>query len=103
MWPFRKKRSRQAETLAIIDEAIVFAADRWHFFSRSVAVTPDMDLRERIALFARSLEASLHSRHPELAAAPDEVIVLIVAKGVEQAGTAPRHEIERALGILLPP
>ncbi len=103
MWPFRKKRSPQADTTAIIDEAILFAAERWHAFSRSVPVRPGTSLRERVGLFARSLEKSLHARHPQLAAAPDEVIVLIVAKGVEQSGTVPRDEIERELGILLPP
>lgn len=102
MWPFRKKRSPRADATAIIDEAILFAADRWHIFSRSVPVRPDSGLRERIGLFARSLEKSLHARHPQLAAAPDEVIVLIVAKGVEQSGTVSRVEIEQALGILLP-
>ena len=103
MWPFKKKRTRQADTTAIIDEAIHFAAERWHAFSRSVPVRPGSGLRERIGLFARSLEKSLHSRHPELVAAPDEVIVMIVAKGVEQSGTVPRDQIERELGILLPP
>ena len=103
MWPFRKKRSPQADALAIIDEAILFAAERWHFFSRSVPASPALGLGERIGMFARSVEKSLHARHPQLAAAPDEVIVLIVAKGVEQSGTVSRREIERALGILLPP
>ena len=103
MWPFRKKRSPQAETTEVIDAAILFAAQRWHAFSRTVPVRPGADLRERISLFARSLEKSLHSRHPTLAAAPDAVILLIVAKGVADSGTVPRSEIERALGILLPP
>ena len=103
MWPFRKRPARKADALAIIDEAIDFAAERWTFFSRSVAIRPGTGLRERIGLFARSVHASLHARHPALAAAPDEVILLIIAKGVEQSGLVPRGEIERALGILLPP
>lgn len=103
MWPFRKKRSRQAEATAIIDEAILFAAGRWHAFSHSVPVRPGTDLRERIGLFARSLEKSLHSQHPGLSTAPDEVMLLIVAKGIERSGAVSRGEIERALGILLPP
>lgn len=103
MWPFKKKPAKRTDALAIIDEAIGFAAERWHFFSRSVAVAPGTGLRERIGLFARSLEPSLHARHPALAAAPEEVMLLIVAKGVEQSGAVPRGEIERALGILLPP
>lgn len=87
----------------VIDQAIMFAAERWLSFSLSVAISPGAGLRDRIGLFARSLERSLHRRFPSLAAAPDEVIVLIVAKGVEQSGAVPRGDIERALGIVLPP
>ena len=103
MWPFKKKPVRRMHALAIIDDAIEFAAERWQFFSRSVAITSRSVLRERIGLFARSLEPSLHARHPALAAAPDEVMLLIIAKGVERSGAISRVEIERALGILLPP
>lgn len=103
MWPFRKKPSQAGDALAIIDEAIEFAAERWIFFSRSVAVTPAEGLRERIGRFARSLEPSLHARYPALAVASDAVMLLIVAKGVEQSGAISRGEIECALGILLPP
>lgn len=103
MWPFKKKSRTAPDALVIIDEAIGFAAERWIFFSGSVPVSPGVGLRERIGMFARALEPSLHARHPSLAVAPDEVILLIVAKGVEQSGAVPRRDIERALGILLPP
>lgn len=103
MWPFRKKAPAGDNALDVIDEAITFAAARWLSFSLSVAMPPDAGLRDRIGLFARTLERSLHRRFPALAAAPVEVIVLIVAKGVEQSGVVPRGDIERALGILLPP
>lgn len=103
MWPFRKSPRADQEALVIIDEAIAFVAGRWIIFSRAVPMSPDTGLRERIGLFARSLEASLHARHPTLVVAADEVILLIVAKGIEQSGTVSRGEIERALGILLPP
>ena len=103
MWPFRKKAPAGGTALDIIDEAITFAAERWLSFSLSVAMPASAGLRDRIGLFARSLERSLHRRFPALAAAPDEVIVLIVAQGVEQSGAVPRGDIERALGIVLPP
>lgn len=103
MWPFDKKPRRDHQALVIIDEAIDFVAERWIFFNRSVPVSHGSVLRERIAMFARSIEKSLHMRHPALAAAPDEVMLLIIAKGVEQSGAVSRGEIERSLGILLPP
>jgi hypothetical protein len=101
MWPFRKRHVE--DTLATIDQAIDFSAERWRVFSTAVAVSPDMGLRERIGIFARAFDRSLHERFPSLRAAPEEVILLIIAKGVEESRTIPRREIERALGILLPP
>lgn len=103
MWPFRKKSPAGSNPAEIIDEAIGFAAQRWLPFSLSVAMPPGADLHYRIGLFARSIESSLHRRFPALATAPAEVIVLIVAKGVEQSGAVSRGDIERELGILLPP
>ncbi|KRB81142.1 hypothetical protein ASE00_14095 [Sphingomonas sp. Root710] len=103
MWPFRKRIPAGASAVEIIDEAIDFAAQRWLSFSLSVAVPPGAGLRYRIGLFARSIESSLHRRFPPLTTAPAEVIVLIVAKGVERSGAVPRGDIERELGILLPP
>jgi len=102
MWPFKKKRSR-LEHSDIIDDAIGFAADRWRAFYTSVPVPSGSGLRERIALFARTVERSLHARHPGLTAASDEVMLLIIAKGVADSGTVSRVEIENALGIVLPP
>lgn len=103
MWPFRKKRPDGDDVGAIIDRAIAFAAERWLIFTRAVVLDPETALRDRIGIFARSIDASLHARFPALVAAPDEVMLLIVAKGVEQSGTVTRSEVERALGILLPP
>ena len=103
MWPFRKKASHRSDALALIDAGIMFAAERWIFFNRQVALAQAMSLRDRVGLFARSFRPSLHARHPALRAAPDEVILLIVAKGIEQSGSVSREAIERELGILLPP
>lgn len=104
MWPLGKKRGNGgADALATIDEAIDFVAQRWLVFSNAVPVRPETRLRDRIALFARSVDASLHQRFPALAAASEPVILMIIAKGVEQSGRVARDEIERELGILLPP
>lgn len=104
VWPFtRRSEKQEIGALATIDEAISFVAQRWLVFSSSVARKPDSDLRDRVALFARSVNESLHRRFPALVAASDEVLLLIVAKGIEQSGAVPRSDIERSLGIVLPP
>jgi len=77
MWPFRTRRPiRQSDARATIDDAIRFTAHRWCAFSRSIALPPETNLRDRIGIFARSLDASLHGRFPSLAAAPDQAIVV---------------------------
>ncbi|MBO9375342.1 hypothetical protein GG804_01035 [Sphingomonas histidinilytica] len=103
MWPFRRKtRSRDDDASATIDAAILFTAQRWCAFSRSVALPAEMTLRDRISIFARALDESLHGHFPTLVSAPEQVILLIIAKGVEQSGLLARGEIERELGIILP-
>ena len=104
MWPFVKKRENRIDEVSeVIDRAIDFAAQRWLAFNASVPMRPDAPLRDSVALFARSTGPSLHRRFPALTAAPDQVMLLIVAKGIEQSGAIGRQEIERALGIVLPP
>lgn len=104
MWPFgRKRKSRSDDAGSTIDQAILFVAQRWPAFSASVPQRPGTPMRERVALFARTLDSSLHRRFPALAAASEQVMLLIIAKGIEQSGAFSRDEIERELGILLPP
>jgi hypothetical protein len=103
MWPFRSSTTPRDDASTTIDAAILFTAQRWCAFSRSVALPADMGLRDRISMFARALNQSLHGRFPSLISAPEQVILLIIAKGVEQSGLLARGEIERELGIILPP
>ena len=103
MWPFRKQRRDADDSLKTIDQAIDFVAQRWRSFIGAVKLPAELGLRERVAMFARSIDPSLHSRFTSLVAAPEEVMLLIIAKGVEQSGVERRQDIERELGILLPP
>lgn len=103
MWPFRTDSAkRQDDPSKTIDDAILFTAQRWCAFSRALALPADLSLRDRIAMFARSLDQSLHGRFPALISAPEQVLLLIIAKGIEQSGLLARGEIERELGIILP-
>ena len=102
MWPFTRKTSAQDTASAIMDEAIDLAAERWRAFTRSVVMKPEVSLRDRIGIFARSFEPSLKTRYPALEAASDSVLLLIIAKGIEESRTFSRHDIENALGITLP-
>jgi hypothetical protein len=103
MWPFRAASAEPRQNASTtIDDAILFAAQRWCTFSGALALPAEMTLRERIGMFARAVDQSLHGRFPALIAAPEQVILLIIAKGVEQSGLIARCEIERELGIILP-
>lgn len=102
MWPFAKKPSAAEAATAIMDEAIALTAERWRAFSQSVAITTSAGLRHRIVAFAQPFEADLRARFPQLQAASDPVMLLIVAKGIQESGTFSRRQIEEALGITLP-
>lgn len=102
MWPFSKKPSAAQAATAIMDEAISLTAERWRAFSQSVPITTTMGLRNQIGVFARPFDADLRARFPALQAASDPIMLLIVAKGVQESGTFSRRQIEEALGITLP-
>lgn len=102
MWPFSRKKSAQDSASVIMDEAIVMASERWRVFTRSVVMKSEVGLRERIGIFARSFEPSLKIKYPALAAASDAVLLLIIAKGIQESRTFSRQDIEDALGITLP-
>jgi hypothetical protein len=102
MWPFPKKPSAAQAATAIMDEAIGLTAERWHGFTQSVAITTTAGLRQQIAVFARQAEADLRAKYRILESASDPVMLLIIAKGVQESGTFSRRQIEEALGITLP-
>ena len=102
MWPFRKTPSQSDAVLAIIDEAIELAADRWKHFCRTLPVKSSVTLRERITVFAMPFEAGLREQFAALRTAPSGLCLLIIAKGVERSLTATREEIEAALDLKLP-
>lgn len=103
MWPFPNRRSEADRAAAIMEDAIRFAADRWRRFERDSGLAPNIHLRDRVAFFAPGFAEQLALRFPAFATAPNEVLLLIIAKGVETTDTMPRQRIEKALGIVLPP
>jgi len=62
----------------------------------------NIHIRDRIAFFSPEFRVSLTRSFPLLAGAADEILLLIIARGVEKSGTHDRRHIERGLGIILP-
>lgn len=99
MWPFTRKRT--PEELAI-DRATELAATAWRHFCDTSPLPPNIHIRDRIAFFTPDFRRSLSRRFPSLSETADEILLLIIARGVEKSGTHDRRHIERGLGIVLP-
>ena len=84
-----------------IDEAIAFAAEDWPRFEATLP--SNLHFRDKVTFFAQRVRPALVSRFPDLIAATEQVMLLVIAKGIEQSGRMPRQRIERELGIILPP
>ena len=102
MFGFGKKKSKADATLSVLDDAIRFATDRWLYFCEKLPFKEDVGLAERIAAFSVPFNEGAKNNFPPLREAPDAVLFLIVAKGVEASGTHTRAQIEEALGFQLP-
>lgn len=85
----------------IIDEAIALVAKDWPKFDEAVPF--NLHFRDKVTFFGQRVRPALLARFPDLIAATDQVMLLILAKGIAQSGCVPKRHIERDLGILLPP
>ena len=99
---FRKKPSRADAAIAVMPEAIDFAADRWLYFCEQIIYKVDVPLMDRIAGFAVPAQQGIENNFPPLRNAPDGLLLMIIAMGVWKSGTHTREEIEAALGAQLP-
>jgi len=102
MFGFGKRQSKADATIAVLDQTIGVAADKWLYFCEKLPVRDGVDLVERITSFSVPFSEGARRNIPALKDAPDAVLFLIVAKGVERSGTHTRSQIEQALGIQLP-
>ena len=102
MFKFLRRESKADAVVAVMDEAVGIAADKWRFFCDKLPFRKDVPLADRIASFMFPFEEGARKRFPALKDAPGTVLLLIVAMGVERSGTHTRAQIEQALGFSLP-
>src|SRR6478736_6153707 len=99
MWTFLR---RPAATLdRAMDEAVSFAAKEWITFRNTGRIPANIHLRDQVAFFAPDFVAKLARRFPSLRNAPNELILLLIAQGIEASGSLARRKIELSLGIIL--
>ena len=101
MWPFVRRPAVSLDRA--MDEAVSFTATAWIKFRATAGVPANIHLRDQIVFFAPDFTAKLTRRFPALRSAPNEVILLIIAQGIEASGSISRRKIELQLGIILPP
>ena len=102
MWRFKKAKSRADEAIEVLPTLIENAAGKWRDFDEAFKFKDGVSLANRIWLFMTPFSEGVREHVPAMKDAPDGLLLLIVAKGVEQSGTHSRAEIEEALGVSLP-
>jgi len=101
IWPLTKKSNADA-AIAVSDDAIQLACDKWLAFNEQFKFKDNVELQEQIMMFAVPMSEGLKNNFPELRNSPDAALLLFVAMGVEKSGTHTAQQIEEALGSPLP-
>jgi hypothetical protein len=101
MWSFVRRPSVSLDRA--MEDSVAFAAAAWIVFRNSAGVPANIHLRDQVAFFAPEFVVKLARRFPALRSAPNDLILLIIAQGIEASGSISRRKIELQLGIILPP
>ena len=101
MWSFVRRPAASLDRA--IADAVSLAAAAWTTFRDTAGVPANIHLRDQVAFFAPEFVARLARRFPALRSAPNDLILLIIALGIEASGSVSRRKIELQLGIVLPP
>lgn len=99
---FTKRKSKADAVIEIMDDVIAIAAQKWLTFCEQLPFKEDVPLVDRISAFGFPLMQGAREKVPALREAPDGVLLLIVAMGVDRSGTHTKALIEEALGISWP-
>lgn len=98
MWPFRKKETQSARLERECREACSIIAQKWLTFSQ-LQFKDGVPLSERILIFMEPAMDGVLTAKPSLAALQAEIVMLILANGIVEAGTHSALEVQDALGI----
>ncbi len=88
---------------ATLDEAVAFVAEDWVRLRNRLTVPANLNFRDEAAILAPVMRKSLLARFPDLWSANDQILLMVIARGIERAGLVARARIEKSLGIVLPP
>jgi hypothetical protein len=99
---FNKRKSKADAAIEVLPALIENAAGKWRDFYEAFKFKDGVSLDKQIWLFTTPFSDGVREHVPAMKDAPDGLILLIVAKGVELSGTHSRAQIEKALGMPLP-
>lgn len=100
MWPFTRRKDKAIDTA--VSQAISLAASEWQAFCATSGMASNINLRDRVPFFAGDFRRKMIERFPELKFAPEQLVLLIIAQGINLSGLEARGMIELQLGIVLP-
>lgn len=96
---FRKRPSKADAALAVMDDAIQLAAERWRYFCETIPYRADVPLVDRIPSFCIPMYQGLRTTFPVLKDSPDTFLLIVVVKGIERSGTHSREQVAEELGM----
>lgn len=79
----------------VLDDAIAATADAWRDAAADGSIPGNINLRDRVTLFAPRMKKTLFKLYPQLRSAGDQVLLLVVAEGIAQSGSVPRETLEK--------
>lgn len=97
-WPLNKKKNTQLTLQQECLEASDMIREKWLVFSQ-LAFKEEVPLTDRNLMFMEPAMEGVLKAKPSLAALPTEVVMLVFANGIADAGTHSALEVQDALGI----
>jgi len=101
MFNFLKRKKSKApdlgETEVEMGELIEVLRAKWLDYYSLVRFKDDVSLTEVIEIFAVPAREFIFSRHPKYAAAPSEVVWLMILTAILESGSHPSEEVNRAI------
>src|SRR3546814_4272997 len=92
MWPFNRRKSKADMAIEWMPRAIEVASQKWSEFERQ-PFAADWPLDEKIYQFSLALGKGLN-QWEAFKDSPNELMLLLAAKGVERSGTHLRRSEE---------
>ena len=102
MSPYSGPEMKGHEIMALLEGDIPTVSREWLRFRESSAFPKGAPLVNQVRAFFSPMAAFLKKRHESRMPVPNEILLLVILKGIERTGTHTKSQLESALGKKLP-